>query len=92
MHSWWPVLGNGEGMYCFHHASNDKWYLHKQLDSAKDAGHAISVPTDGPLPVGPHTWRVWLDGKYQERTLTVELLVRILTPNPAALLERRWLT
>ena len=78
-------------MYCYRHTPRDQWLLCKYFTPEKDACHAYIVATEGPLPVGAHTWQLGPSalGKpagsgWEGRTLTVGLLVRPPLPYPAA--------
>ena len=55
-HEGWPVLKNAEGMYCYHYAPLDKWYLKGEFTPNSDMSSASIVANEGPLPVGVHTW------------------------------------
>ena len=81
-HEGWPVLKNASGSYCYHYAPKDRWLLN--TESTPDEGNAFAaiVAKEGPLPVGAHTWQVWVGGKWVEGTLTVTLLPTPVHQNP----------
>ena len=81
-HKGWPVLKNVSGKYCSRYTPNDEWQLCS--DPTKSASVANIVAKEGLLPVGAHTWRVWVDGEWVDGTLTVGLLVRPPLASPAA--------
>ena len=74
------MLKNANGYYCYRYAPEDKWYLDSDFSPTEStcAGGMI-VATEGPLPVGAHTWKVYV-GSWEGRTLTVGLLVRPRCP------------
>ena len=71
-HEGWPVLKNANAMYCFRHAPHDTWLLNNEFAPDSDLAAAV-VASQGPLPVGAHTWLVY-DGEWVDVTLTVTLL------------------
>ena len=83
-HKGWPVLKNARGMYCYRYKATDKWFLSNVFTPDKTACFAHIVAKEGPLPVGAHTWKCWVDKKWQDGTLTVGLLVRPPPPSTAA--------
>ena len=72
-HEGWPVLKNANGSYCYRYTPKDAWLLSNVLTPDKANCNAAIVAKEGPLPVGAHTWQVWGDKEWQERTLTVTL-------------------
>eukprot|EP01045_Picozoa_sp_COSAG04_P039527 COSAG04_NODE_11128_length_729_cov_0.696825_1_plen_223_part_01 len=58
-HEGWPVLKNAKGRYCYRCVATDKWFLRGEFKPDENSAVAYIVATEGPLPVGAHTWRVW---------------------------------
>ena len=56
-HEGWPVLKNANDKYCYRYAPKDRWLLSSHFTSDKDKCAAYIVATEGPLPVGAHTWK-----------------------------------
>ena len=79
-HEGWPVLKNARGKYCYRARPWDKWLLWTEFTPDESTCNAYIVAREGLLPVGAHTWRCWVDGKFVDGTLTVALLVRLLLP------------
>ena len=74
-HKGWPVLKNDKGMYCYRYTPGDEWFLNTKFTPDEDVGAAYIEAKEGPLPVGAHTWRVWVTrGEWADCTLTVTLL------------------
>eukprot|EP01043_Picozoa_sp_COSAG02_P039839 COSAG02_NODE_3175_length_7227_cov_4.752104_4_plen_103_part_00 len=61
-HSGWPVLRNGDGMYCYYRIVPEGWYLHKyrNLERTSCRSHISAVldlnSRDGMLPLGIRRW------------------------------------
>ena len=78
-HKGWPVLKNDQGRYCYRYTPLDKWYLNNEFTPDSDLCNACIQAKEGPLPVGAHTWWVWVadpggdSPKQVGRTLTVTL-------------------
>ena len=79
-HEGWPVLKNEQATYLYRHtvgfsndwrASSDErgdWTEHS------DCSAYIAAP-EGPLPIGPRTWKCWIDQYgWRDNVLTVTLL------------------
>ena len=73
-HEGWPVLKNASGKYCHRYTPKDMWFLNSKFTPDEGKASAHIVAKEGPLPVGAHSWQVWVDKKWAERTLTVKLL------------------
>ena len=82
-HEGWPVLKNAKGRYCYRHAPRDEWLLtsgsrlrilRQKFDPGSVTCAACIVAKEGPLPVGARAWKVAVDGKLVDGTLTVGLL------------------
>ena len=76
-HKGWPVLKNADGMYCYRHTPADQWFLSNEFTPDKPKCAASIAAKEGPLPVGAHTWKCYVntDGewKWEDHTLTVTL-------------------
>ena len=72
-HEGWPVLKNAKGIYCYRYTPYDQWLLKHKFTPDDGNCNAFIVAKEGPLPVGAHTWRVYIGGKWVGRTLTVGL-------------------
>ena len=71
------MLKNARGKYCYRYKAKDKWFLSSTFTPDKAGCWASILAKEGPLPVGAHTWQVWMavDGKWESHTLTAALLV-----------------
>ena len=78
------MLKNAKGNYCYRYTPKDQWCLNGTHKPAEYVGVAFKVAKEGPLPVGAHTWKVYVDSKWVDGTLTVGLLVCRPLPCPAA--------
>ena len=78
------MLKNASGRYCYRYATTDSWRLSDKARHDQDLCAACIVAKEGPLPVGAHTWKVAVDGKFVDGTLTVGLLVRPPLPSACA--------
>ena len=84
-HEGWPVLKNAKGRYLYRYRTEGSWRLGKELTPDRGGCSAKILATEGPLPIGAHTWRCWVRGtEFVDGTLTVGLLVRPPLPSPAA--------
>ena len=73
-HEGWPVLKNANGMYLYYHQPKKRWFLRNQCLPEQDGAAVFFDAPEGPLPVGAHIWKCWIDREWVDRTLTVALV------------------
>jgi hypothetical protein len=88
-HRGWPVLQNGDGMYCYYRLTSSSWHLHKDHDTLDKTGCRSYISflnldqTDGMLPPGTRKWTGPIGNHYghfdrddKDHWLTFTVLVR----------------
>ena len=78
-HEGWPVLKNARGMYCYRYTPRDQWLISMYFTPDSNNCNAHVTASEGPLPVGVHTWRlapsVLGTAGWEGRAVTVALVL-----------------
>ena len=66
----WPVLKNEAGFFCYRDGASAKWRISMHFTPDSDSCNA-SVPSDGALPLGSHSWNCLVGAsQWEEHALT----------------------
>ena len=73
-HEGWPRFENEHGMHLFRYKPKERWHLRGSF-SLSDVCSGYIAAAEGPIPTGAQRWRCNVDGKWEDRTVTVTALV-----------------
>ena len=79
-HEGWPRFENEHGRHLFRYRPNERWLLNRAFTSERGTGYIAAA--EGPIPTGAQRWMCVVNGKWEERTVTVTALVSALSPRP----------
>eukprot|EP01048_Picozoa_sp_COSAG05_P013301 COSAG05_NODE_1404_length_4970_cov_15292.071649_3_plen_177_part_00 len=68
------------GMQLYRYQAGEQWRVGAEFNPDKDFSSGSIVSAGGEVPVGAQAWRCWVNGKFEERTVTVRELVRAVAP------------
>ena len=68
------------GRQLYRYQANERWQVSPEFTPDKSACFGYIVSVGGEVPVGAQAWRCWVNGKFEERTVTVRELVRAVAP------------
>ena len=90
-HEGWPVLKSAKGKFCYRYTPDDEWFLSDKFTPDDSTCNAYIEARVGPLPVGAHTWKCWVndgteDGLWKDRMLTMTLMAE----EPAAAVAQQF--
>ena len=66
------------GMQLYRYQADERWFVNAEFTPDKDACTGYTV--GGEVPVGAQAWQCWVNGKFEERMVTVRELVRAAAP------------
>ena len=68
------------GMQLYRYQVNEQWRIGTEFRPDKSGSHGYIVSAGGEVPVGAQAWQCAVNGKWEERTVTVRELVRAAAP------------
>ena len=68
------------GRQLYRYQADERWYVHNEFTPDKDRCTGYIGSAGGEVPVGAQAWRCWVNGKFEECTVTVRELVRAVAP------------
>ena len=68
------------GRQLYRYQAEERWQVGAEFTPDKDACYGYIVSAGGEIPVGSQAWRCDVNGKWEERTVTVRELVRAAAP------------
>ena len=77
-HEGWPRFENEHGRHLFRYRPYEQWYLERAFTPESDACLGKIAAAEGPIPTGAQRWQCVVNGKLEERTVTVTALVSAL--------------
>ena len=68
------------GMHLYRYQAYEEWFLEPEFRPDRDNNAGNIGSAGGEVPVGAQAWQCWVNGKFEERTVTVRELVRAAAP------------
>ena len=77
-HEGWPRFENEHGRHLYRYRPDERWFLERAFTPESDIRNAYIAAAEGPIPTGAQRWQCYVNGKWEERTVTVTALVSAL--------------
>ena len=81
LHAGFPRYAHASsGMHLYRYQADERWQVSAEFTPGKGASAGYIGSTEGEVPVGAQAWQCAVNGKWEERTVTVRELVRAVPP------------
>ena len=68
------------GMQLYRYQADEEWYVNTEFTPDENDSEGYIGSAAGEVPVGAQAWRCYVNGKWENRTVTVRELVRAAAP------------
>jgi hypothetical protein len=75
LHEGWPHFENEQGEHLYRCQPRKQWFMYAAFMPDSGVCNGVIDATEGPIPTGAQRWRCVVKAAWEERTVTVSVLV-----------------